>query len=274
MKRWIWIVSLSLVIVPVFKFYPVIQWMFAEPPTEPVMVSNENILSSLKEKAQGRTDLNYLVLGDSVARGFGSKKTGPHGYSSLVTKGLAQDEIPLKLINRGVVGQTSKQLVDYIKKPEIQQEIRKADLISLTIGGNDLLKVALQEKDPLSVLSGFDRIQSRYQRNLSGILKEIRALNGDAPILVTSLYNPVLPDQSYYPVSNRLLKNWNIGMKKAAYQYRLTHVVDVSDRLQAGKGNWLSDEIHPNDRGYKRMAEGILEEIRASRLTSATASQG
>lgn len=271
MKRWIWVaVSLSLIF-PVVKFYPLLQRMFAESPPEPTMVTQENILNHLQEKAEEKAELNYLVLGDSVARGFGSEKSGSHGYSSLVAKGLAEDDIPLHLINRGVIGQTSKQLTGYIQTRNIRQEIREADLISLTIGGNDLLKAALQDHDPLRILTDFNRIQSGYKKNLAAILTEIRALNQEAPILITSLYNPVLPDEPFFKVSNRLLKSWNIGMKEVAYSCRLTHVVDVTDRLMAGKGNWLSDEIHPNDRGYRWMAEGILEEIRANRSVSASA---
>ncbi len=271
MKKWIWVVvSLSLIF-PVVKFYPMLQWMFAESPPEPVTVTQENILTKLKEKTEEKSELNYLVLGDSVARGIGSEKPGSHGYSSLVAKGLAEDDIPLQLINRGVIGQTSKQLTGYIRTPNIRQKIREADLISLTIGGNDLLKVALQNDDPFRILTDFDRIQSGYKKNLDSILMEIRTLNREAPILITSLYNPVLPQESFFKVSNRLLKSWNIGMKEVAYTYRLTHVVDVTDRLTAGKGDWLSDEIHPNDRGYRWMAEGILNEIRSNRSVSASA---
>ncbi|MGF7089189.1 lysophospholipase L1-like esterase [Kroppenstedtia sanguinis] len=271
MKRWIWAVVSLCLILSVIKFYPMLQWMFAGPPPEPVMMTQENILTQLREKAKEKAELNYLVLGDSVARGFGSEKSDSHGYSSLVAKELAKDQIPLQLINRGVIGQTSKQLTGYIQTPNIQQEIREADLISLTIGGNDLLKAALQDHDPLRILTDFDQIQSRYKKNLDTILTEIRAHNRKAPILITSLYNPVLPDEPYFKISNRLLKNWNIGMKEVAYSYRLTHVVDVTERLIAGKGNWLSDEIHPNDRGYRWMAEGILDEIRANRSVSASA---
>ena len=81
-------------------------------------------------------------------------------------KELAEDDIPLQLINRGVIGQTSKQLTGYIRTPNIRQKIREADLISLTIGGNDLLKVALQNHDPFRILKDFDRIQSGYKKNL------------------------------------------------------------------------------------------------------------
>ncbi|PTX64890.1 lysophospholipase L1-like esterase [Melghirimyces profundicolus] len=271
MKKWILIIiSLSLVVLSI-RYYPLIRFMVAEKPEEPIMVSDVNILSKLKEAAKEQETLNYLVLGDSVARGFGSEKTGPHGYSSLVVKGLGQDEISLNLVNKGVVGQTSTKLRNYIQKKDIRESIANADLISLTIGGNDLLKVALKENNPLRVISDFNRIQAQYKENLSGILKEIRSLNHEAPILITSLYNPVSKGEPFYRISNHLLNQWNVGLKQMAYGYSLTLVVDVADRLPAGSRNWLSDQIHPNDRGYRLIADGILDEIRSSRPTSASA---
>lgn len=270
MKRWIWVaVSLSLIF-PVVKFYPLLQRMFAESPPEPTMVTQENILNHLQEKAEEKAELNYLVLGDSVARGFGSEKSGSHGYSSLVARGLAEDDIPLHLINRGVIGQTSKQLTGYIQTRNIRQEIREADLISLTIGGNDLLKAALQDHDPLRILTDFNRIQSGYKK--SGCHSDGNpGSQPGSPDLDHLPLQSGITRRAIFKVSNRLLKSWNIGMKEVAYSCRLTHVVDVTDRLMAGKGNWLSDEIHPNDRGYRWMAEGILEEIRANRSVSASA---
>ena len=39
-------------------------------------------------------------------------------------------------------------------------------------------------------------------------------------------------------------------------------MIDVDRRLLPDDRNWLADEIHPNDRGYQLMAEGMLEIIR------------
>src|SRR5699024_12383519 len=120
------------------QLYPVIP--LQDKPPEAIMVSKENIFAKLKQASQEQPHLNYLVLGDSVAQGFGSEKSGLHGYSSLVVKGLGKEEIPLDLINRGGVGQTSGKLRHYIQKEKVQQDIEQANLISLRIGGNELVK--------------------------------------------------------------------------------------------------------------------------------------
>lgn len=267
MKKWIFIaVSLSLLLL----YSSDIRFMFVKKPVESDTVSQMNILSHLKDQAQRKDPLNYLVLGDSVARGFGSQKTGPHGYSSLVAKALKEEGIDLDLVNRGVVGQTSAKLLQSIQDSQIQTDIRNADLISLTIGGNDLLKVALEEEKPLHILFSFDEIQAKYEKNLSSIITTIRSLNRDAPILITSLYNPISPEKSYYRISNQMLKRWNSDMKRVADRNPFTYVVNVTDRLQGEEEQWLYDQIHPNDQGYRLMAGGILDEIRAKRTVSAS----
>ncbi|MDR6225017.1 GDSL-type esterase/lipase family protein [Desmospora profundinema] len=275
MKKWIWIIGVSLSLVAIaftsIYLYPVAQLLLAEDEQEPLVVSNVNILSKLREVAGEKESLQYLVLGDSVARGLGSGKAVPHGYSSLVVKGLGEEErIPLELSNQGVSGQTSERLLQSLEQTEIREQVADADLISLTIGGNDLLKEALRQNNPVRVLSNFEHIQQTYNSNLDQILKEIRTLNPDAPILLTSLYNPISPSEPYYGMSNKLLRQWNLGMKKTAYHYPLTHVVDVYDRLRTAQGEWLHDEIHPNEQGYRLIADGILEEIRNQAHSSAS----
>ncbi|OYD07693.1 GDSL-type esterase/lipase family protein [Paludifilum halophilum] len=267
-KRLILVLGLSLIAAIMVQLYPMAKIMLVEESPEPIVVTDENILSQLKKNVQDKEELNYLVLGDSVARGIGSK--GPdQGYGSLVVKSLNKERIPLKLVNKGVTGQTSKKLAESITTPDIREKVKSADLISLTIGGNDLIKVALENQNPVSVLSGFEGIQKGYEQNLTRILHRIRKLNPDAPILMTALYNPISPEEPYYGISHSLLKKWNIQMKQVAHDFPLTHVIDVDQRLRAANGEWLSDQIHPNNKGYRVIAEGILAEIRGNRHTSA-----
>jgi lysophospholipase L1-like esterase len=268
MKKWIWIaLGLSLFIAGI-KAYPTISLLMANTPPEPVNLSQVNVLAELQEEAQKKGNLDYLILGDSVAMGQGSEKK--QGYPALVAKQLKKEHIPLLLHNEGVSGRTSQQLLQALDAPTMQKKIRDAELISLTIGGNDLLKVALNEKDPVQAITEFGSIQKNYQRNLKETLSKVRSLNPDAPILLTSLYNPISPAEPYYDLSNTLLDKWNIGMKEVVYRFPSTLVIDVDEKLQAGKGHWLADAIHPNDRGYQRIADGILEGIREARSAAAS----
>ena len=42
-------------------------------------------------------------------------------------------------------GRRSDQLIEQLEEPEIQASVKKADLIYLTIGGNDIMKVVKEQ---------------------------------------------------------------------------------------------------------------------------------
>lgn len=223
-------------------------------------VQQRGLLHDLREIAAKDGRLDYLVLGDSVALGKGSAKEEGYGY--WVAEYLKDNGIDVHLDNRAVSGQTSDQLLRSLGDRDLLSQIERSDLISITIGGNDLLKVVLHHENPLDALKKFRHIQDRYRDNLHAILEQIRLHNPRAPILITSLYNPVEPEEPYFPIVQKLLKQWNAGMKEVVRTYPDASVIDVDRRLPPNDRNWLADEIHPNDWGYQLMAKGMLESIR------------
>jgi len=231
------------------------------PETKPSSVEQRGLLEELRNIAGKDGRLDYLVLGDSVALGKGSVKED-RGYGYWVAEYLKREGIEVHLDNLAVSGQTSDQLLQSLEDRDLLAKIRQSDLISITIGGNDLLKAVLRHGNPFDALMDFQHIQKRYLDNLQSILERIRRHNPQAPVLITSLYNPVEPEEPYFPIARKLLQKWNAGMKKVVHAYPAAAVIDVDRRLLPDNRNWLADEIHPNDRGYQLMAEGMLETIR------------
>lgn len=226
---------------------------------KPSGMEQKGFLQELRDIAAKDGKLDYLVLGDSVALGKGSAKEEGYGY--WVAEYLKGKGFDVRLDNRAVSGQTSDQLLDTLENGELLDHIRQSDLISITIGGNDLLKVVLHHGNPLEALRDFRNIQSRYLNNLQAILQKIRQINPRAPILITSLYNPVEPEEPYFPLVRKLLNQWNEGMREVVHTYPAATVIDVDRRLLPNERNWLADEIHPNDWGYQLMAKDMLESI-------------
>ncbi len=230
-------------------------------PSKPADIPREGgFLRELRKIAAEEGRLDYLVLGDSVALGKGSVKEAGYGY--WVAEYLKGEGIDVHLDNRAVSGQTSDQLLRSLDNRDLLAKVRESDLISITIGGNDLLKELLLRGNPVDALMEFRHIQNRYLNNLRAILEKIRACNLRAPVLITSLYNPLGPEEPYFSVVRKRIIQWNQGMKEVARDYPATTVIDVDRRLLPDDRNWLADEIHPNDRGYQLMAEGLLEIIR------------
>ena len=227
---------------------------------KPSIADQKGFLLELRNNAAKDERLDYLVLGDSVALGKGSAKQEGYGYR--VAEYLEGEGINVHLDNRAVSGQTSEQLLQSLEDRDLLTIIGQSDLISITIGGNDLLKAALQRGDPVDALMDFRHIQRRFLDNLQAILEKIRRHNSRAPILITSLYNPVGPEEPYFPIVSKLLDQWNEGMKEVVGAFPAAAVIDVDRRLIPDDRNWLADEIHPNDWGYQLMAEGLLEVLR------------
>ena len=78
--------------------------------------------------------VKYVVLGDSIAEGVGAsdKKTG--GNAALIAKARGYE-----LANFAVGGIPSETLLKLLEKDNIRQGIKKADIIDISIGGNDFL---------------------------------------------------------------------------------------------------------------------------------------
>ena len=87
-------------------------------------------------------NIHVIGLGDSLTQGVGDELK-KEGYFGRVTdkmdewKGV-KDVDAANLAKRG---RRSDQLIDKLEEPEVQSAVKRADLIFLTIGGNDIMKV-------------------------------------------------------------------------------------------------------------------------------------
>ncbi|MBH0160783.1 GDSL-type esterase/lipase family protein [Fictibacillus sp. 26RED30] len=203
-------------------------------------------------KNSPKSTLNHLVLGDSVAEGRGSEQGG---FANKVNDNL-QDltEKTFILENQGVSGFTSKGLLNQLDIPAVQQSVEKADIISINIGGNDLVQIA-KKQGPLKAIQSYDDVKSDYKQNLNDIFENIRKHNPNAIIVLNELYNVVNAEQKYYPATEKLLNDWNLIAYETALSHKPALVVPVSDALRTDDmDKWLYDSIHPNEEGYDRIA--------------------
>ncbi len=84
-----------------------------------------------------------MALGDSLTEGVGDE-TQQGGFVPIVAADL-QDRYHLANVvttNYGIAGERSDQILKRVNKDkELRSDLKKADLITLTVGGNDVLKV-------------------------------------------------------------------------------------------------------------------------------------
>ena len=164
----------------------------------------------------------YVSLGDSYAAGY--QATGPgHGHTD--TNGFAY-QVPglaarkgynLKLVNFGCAGATTESIITspgcavpgpgaptYSGQTQaaaaeafLRRHRGRVALVTVSIGGNDLIRCALSA-NPLSCVTG---VVSSIGKNLTELLRGIRAAAGATVPIVGTTYPDVLLDLDLSPLA-------------------------------------------------------------------------
>jgi lysophospholipase L1-like esterase len=203
-----------------------------------------------------RRRLTYVALGDSIAFGIGSLTlTGyPQRFAVVLHRRLGQ---LVTLQNLSVFGLTSGELLGSIESDERwRTAIRKAGLITINIGGNDLLRCNYQG----SCLPG--ALQT-FRANWEGILREIRILNPKAPIYTFTLYNPYpLDDVRRPPVAEGIgALNAIVTDPGLVSAYQVNGIADVAGAFRGQECDWTwfcrIGDVHPTDAGHAAIAQAL-----------------
>ena len=83
-------------------------------------------------------EISVLVLGDSIARGYGLRRVESQRFSALIESELKKKFAEVNMANYGVDGMTGAQLVDMLKTNP-PDELADAQYILISIGGNNVL---------------------------------------------------------------------------------------------------------------------------------------
>lgn len=213
---------------------------------------------AVTEKSANEKGKVVVALGDSLTRGTGDDSgKGYMGY--LVEELEEKSSEKMTVHNFGVKGFRSEQLLAHLKQAEIQRQIKQADYIVITIGGNDLFQGGQTFMDMNETkIAG---IREGYLKNLQEILKEIRSLNRTAVIFDIGLYNPFI-DLNDSQLTTKIVREWNYETSKLLDQDPQTIYVPTFDLFQLKVNDYLySDKFHPNAEGYKLIAERIASLI-------------
>jgi lysophospholipase L1-like esterase len=206
---------------------------------------------------QENPSLHLLGLGDSVMKGYGADK-GDDILSQVGNQLEKRKRENVTTENLGISGLTSKGLKENLEKPDVQESIRKSNIIFIHIGGNDLLRIA-KKKGVVEAIHEYETVQSQTKENLEAIVQKVVQLNPDARILLFDLYNPLKSDSEYYSLSKHLFDQWNMMYYEIGEGYSNVRVIDSYKALSLDKDNLFSpDGVHPNDEGYKKISEAVM----------------
>ncbi|MFC4558164.1 SGNH/GDSL hydrolase family protein [Virgibacillus kekensis] len=230
---------------------------------EPISELGEIISEAVQQTIDLFTnkETHVVAIGDSLTQGVGDQVV-EGGYVSILDKAINQEDNKLVTFeNYGKRGIRSDQLLERLHKPEIAQSVRQADIVLITIGANDIMKVVKENFTDLS-LKDFSGERTDYKDRLKAIIDRIDELNSGAEIYLLGFYNPF---EKYFKDLKELgiiVENWNKVGQTLAEEYEDVTYIPTEDLFDDPNTDLFSeDNFHPNHLGYQRMAQRVLEYI-------------
>ena len=210
----------------------------------------------------------YLVLGDSIAYGSGLSNPTEAVYGKVVadTDGFAYE-------NYAVPGYTTGNLLRLMENETVRTSITAADIISISIGGNNFLlgdlNGILYDGIVKEDYTRLEEITAGFSEDLATIVGTIRAMNPDAAILLQTLYNPQTGyiGEVYQQGADRL----NAAIRNYAQENPgEILVVEVAQALTDSDRDFAADRIHPSAAGNEKIAAAVLQTLYENGLGSET----
>jgi lysophospholipase L1-like esterase len=209
---------------------------------------------------------HIVALGDSLTRGAGDA-AGGGGYPERVGAALRKEGRLVTVENLGIDGIETRDLLRKVEEPDAQSRIAGAQLILLSIGGNDLSHsirgAALPGEtaaDPTA--AALNEASLNFQR----ILPLLRKQNPSAPIRILGLYDP-FPDGFDRRVARQTLLKWNVALEEASYGVSGATVVPTADLFDERPERLSPDRFHPGANGYGEIAGRVLSTLNLQAAT-------
>lgn len=199
----------------------------------------------------------YTALGDSLTTGVGTLFSDGfvNKYARYLEKHFRTDVVTYTHAKPKI---TSKDLLHLIQLPSVRKDIAASNIITITIGGNDLLqsyKHAKKHKQPKLLANAF----YEFNRNLRLILNDIFHLKetnySPFTIQMVGLYNPY----PHVPHSHDWIRLYNQSIRSVTSS--MIRYVELQNPFSYYGKKVLSPGIHPNKKGYNLMVNQLISSL-------------
>lgn len=214
-------------------------------------VTGQNRFPKTISKLKSGQSAKIVCFGDSVTGVYyhtGSRRAYTDMLGIAIKKAIPNARP--EMINAGISGHTTVNALSRIDRDVLQH---KPDLVTVMFGLNDMTRVPLSE----------------YEKNLKTIVKQCRDVGAEVLLctpnaVITTQGRPSAILEQYCAVVRKVGKELNVP------------VCDNYQRLSTFREKnplaWrlmMSDEIHPNMAGHKKLAELLAESITGSAVSLA-----
>ena len=272
-----WMLEVVVFVMAIFVIFFTVNYFWLRP-------VNSEMTNKYEKLRLAHQRINYVAIGDSLTQGVGDK-TSQGGFVPLFAHDLDDTyDVSVVYQNFGVAGNTSKQIYNQItKQTKIQSALKKADVITLTVGGNDVMKVIRTNLTNLSE-SSFEKPALEYQKQLSDLFTYIRQQNKDAQVFVLGIYNPFYLNFPNIVEMQTITDKWNEASQAIVNQQVNMYFVPINDLIYKGINGdqgvsesnqetktitndalFDEDHFHPNNIGYKIMSDAVARAYKEHR---------
>ncbi|WP_262343302.1 SGNH/GDSL hydrolase family protein [Lactiplantibacillus plantarum] len=190
------------------------------------------------KKTPHKAKINLVAVGDSLTEGVGDESEG--GYVGQIKKTLTtKQKLKVTTTNAGKSGDRSDQILARINKSKVlQQKIAKADVITVTVGGNDLLQTlegSLTSNNTAKNNATVAKAQTLYANKLTKLFNKLQSLNGTASVFVFSIYNPIYVNFPNVTSITHYISQWNDQTQTTVSQYKHTYFMDINWTMSHGQ---------------------------------------
>ncbi len=207
--------------------------------------SHLNTIVQHDQKFGNGDELKYIAAGDSTAVGVGASSV-EHSYPYLIAQDLSSSHT-VEYKNVGVTGAKTSDVINN----QLSQIIKfQPDIITLSIGGNDVTHL----RNPNDTVSNLKTI-------INTLTEQTRAriYITNIPIVEKA---PLLPYVYRKFLQQRLIK---INHQMAELENDRVRIIDIHEfgwkNYPDIKSTFAEDQFHPNDVGYRNWADAFLSKI-------------
>ncbi len=213
--------------------------------------------SSQEEEEASGEGYRFLTLGDSLARGTGDEEN--LGFAGRTVEKIEQAlEVPVSHENYSLEGLRLSAMIEQLNDERLQEEIQEADMIMISIGGNDARDLrGITHNERTEVIR---EMEDGYRKDLDEIIRGIREENSEALVVFLGLYNLDYSEENLD--ETELLLGWNAITYQRIEKEKDFVWIPTYDLFQFQLAEVLSlDQLHPNGSGYEKIANRIVEVI-------------